>query len=317
MRRAIPLAIAGGVIALALAGCGAAGSSGVPDAGSTTASTSTADPAELPTAPGSVTIGSADFPENEILADIYAGAMRAKGVHVTVHSGVGERPAYLSALKDGSIGAIPEYSGSILDYLDTSATQKSSDDVYRALQGVADAHGFTVTRYAQAQDADTITVTRATADRYRLKTIADLARVAGRLRLGAPAPFQTVPYGVPGLKSVYGVQFGQFVPLAASGSITQTALRDGTVDAADIFSTDPSIEKNGFVSLRDPQSLFNAQNVVPLFRRDVLTRPMQQACDAVSAKLTTADLRDLLADVADGANPSDVAGAWIAANGLD
>jgi osmoprotectant transport system substrate-binding protein len=301
-------------LAVAMAGCAAPGSSSAPDAPH--AASTAGNTAPLPAKPGSVVIGSADFPENDILAHIFADALEAKGVTVTLHTNVGERPAYLSALKDGSIGAIPEYSGSILDYLDTSARQKSPADVYSALQKVVAQHGFAVTNYAAAEDADTITVTKQTAARYHLHSIADLKAVADKLRLGAPAPFQTVPYGVPGLKSVYGVQFSQFVPLAASGSITQSALKNGTVDAADIFTTDPSIERNGFVVLQDPKNLFAAQNIVPLFRKDVLTQPMADAANAVAAKLTTADLRDLVSRVANGMTSETVAKQWVTDHNL-
>ncbi|MGQ4426848.1 ABC transporter substrate-binding protein [Streptomyces violaceoruber] len=170
--------------------------------------------------------------------------------------------------------------------------------------------------YASAQDADTITVTKETAEKYRLKSIADLKPVAGKLKLGAPAPLQTVSSGVPALKRVYGVEFKQFVPLAPSGSITQTALRNGTVDAADIFSTDPAISRFGFVSLEDTEHIFAAQNIVPVFRQDVLTQPMADACDAVSARLDTNELRALVTRVADGDDPSTTASDWLSRKGL-
>jgi osmoprotectant transport system substrate-binding protein len=302
-------------VTLGLAGCAAPGSSSNTGPQSSTAAAG-APGASLPTAPGSVTIGGADFPESDILAHVYADAMQAKGVSVTVNDNVGERPAYLAALKDGSIGAVPEYTGSILDYLDHSATQKTPAAVDTALKKAAADNGYAIGNFAQAEDADTITVTRATADKYYLKSIADLKHVASKLTLGAPAPFETVPYGVPALASTYAVKFKQFVPLQASGTITQTALKDGTVDAADIFSTDPSIKKDGFVTLSDPKSIFAAQNVVPMFRQGTLTQPMLNACNAVSAKLTTADLRDLVSQVADGSDPATVAAAWTHRNHL-
>jgi osmoprotectant transport system substrate-binding protein len=263
-----------------------------------------------------VTIGSADFPEDEILAYVYAGAMKARGVTVSVHADIGERPAYITALRDGSIGAVPEYSGSILDYLDPSATAKAPGAVYTSLQHVAAAQGFAVTGYAPAQDIDTITVTKATAAKYHLTTIASIKTVAGELSLGAPEPLLTLPYGVPALKSAYGVVFRRFVPLPAGGTVTQTALRNGTIGAADIFSTDPSISKYGFVSLTDTKHIFAAQNVVPLFKLNVLTEPMTQACNAVSAQLTTASLRNLVGKVADGTSPASAAAQWLSSAGL-
>jgi osmoprotectant transport system substrate-binding protein len=242
--------------------------------------------------------------------------MAARGVTVQVHADIGERPAYIAALEQGSIGAVPEYSGAMLDYLSPSDKARTPSDIYDKLRRSAGARGLAVTSYAPAQDADTITVTRATAAKYHLTSIGDLKNVAGKLKLGAPAPLRTVSYGVPALKSVYAVVFGQFVSLSPTGTITQTALRNGTVDAADIFSTGPAISRNGFVSLKDSRNIFAAQNVVPLFRRDVLTQPMADACNAVSARLTTAALGRLDTKVADGTSPATVARQWLTAKGI-
>jgi osmoprotectant transport system substrate-binding protein len=301
-----------------LAACGSSGSSAGNNGNTTPAGTggSTSASTGLPTAPGSVTIGSAAFPENELLADIYGDAMAAKGVKVTKKLNIGERGVYIAALKDGSIGAVPEYSGSILDYLDTSATQKTPDEVYAALQSKAAANGFAVTAFAAAQDSDTITVTKSTADKDHLTSIADLKSVAGGLTLGAPAQFKTRADGVPALKSVYGVTFGNFKVTQAGGTVTVNALKNGTIDAADIFSTDPAIAKNNFVSLQDPKSMFAAQNIVPLFAQKVLSQPMKDACAAVSAKLDTKTLAGLVTQVAGGKDPDAVAKAWLSSVGL-
>jgi osmoprotectant transport system substrate-binding protein len=236
--------------------------------------------------------------------------MRARGVKVTIHANIGERGAYLAALRDGSIGAVPEYSSALLDWLDTSATATAPKAVYVQLKTVTANHGLTVTNYAQAQDVDTISVTKSTAAKYHLSSIGDLEQVAGKLSLGAPAPLLTVPYGVPALKRVYGVVFQRFVPLSASGTVIQLALRNGTVQAADIFSTDPSIARYGFVSLKDPKTIFAAENVA-VFKQSVLTKPMLAACNAVSARLDTATLRDLDGRVTAGEDPAAVAFSWL------
>jgi osmoprotectant transport system substrate-binding protein len=149
-----------------------------------------------------------------------------------------------------------------------------------------------------------------------LKTIADLKDVAGQLTLGAPAQFRTRADGVPALKSVYGVQFGNFTVTEAGGTVTVNALKNGSIDAADIFSTDPAIVQNHFVSLQDPKSMFAAQNVVPMFKQGVLSQPMKDACDAVSAKLDTATLAKLVAQVAGGQDADKVAKAWLSKEGL-
>lgn len=271
--------------------------------------------AALPADPGAVTVGSAAFGENVLLAEIYAGAMSAKGVKVSKKLNIGERGVYLAALKSGEIGMVPEYSGSILANLDPNATAKSPEDVDAALQKAATAAGFAITRYSPAQDSDTITVTKETAEKYKLTSIADLKDVAGQLTLGAPAQFKTRADGVPALAKVYGVTFGSFTPTDTGGATTVNALKNGSIDAADIFSTDPAIAANGFVTLTDPKSMFAAQNVVPLFNAKTLTQPMADAVNAVSAKLDTKTLAALVAKV-NGDNAEAVAKEWLSSQGL-
>ncbi len=289
------------------------GSSGGDTSGSGAGSGSTGT---YPSDPGSIVVGSADFTENQLLADIYGDAMSAKGVKVTKKLNIGERPIYMKALNDGSIDFIPEYTGSILAYLQPSTTAKTPADVYAALQAAA-GDKLVALPYAAAQDSDTITVTQATATKYNLKSIADLAPVASKLTLGAPSGFQTRADGVPALKSVYGVTFGKFTPLQAGGSFTVSALKNGTIDAGDIFSTDSSIAANNFVSLADTKSMFAAQNIVPLATKAKLSQPMVDACDAVSQKLDTTTLASLVTKAsADGADVDKVAKDWLSQNGL-
>lgn len=310
--------------ALALAACGSSGSSASggptqpgPTFNTATSGQPTAPAGGLPSQPGSVTIGSAQFDESELLADIYGDAMAAKGVKVTKHLDIGERGVYMAAMKDGSISAFPEYSGSILPFLlGKETTAKTPDDVYAQLQQVAAANNFAVTNFAAAQDSDTITVTQATAKKYHLKSIADLKSVASKLTFGGPAQFKTRPDGIPALKSMYGVQFGRFTVTDAGGSVTVNALKNGTVDAADVFSTDPAIVENHFVSLADPKSMFAAQNIVPIFRKSTLTQPMKDACDAVSAKLTTPILTQLRAKLGPNVDTDSVAKTWLKQQGL-
>jgi len=295
------------VVALTLALSACSSSKKTDSGGSTTGTNTNA---------GSITIGSAGFAESEILAEIYAGALRAKGVTVKTQLDIGERPIYFKALQDGSIDFFPEYNGSILSYLDKNATAKSTADVDAALK-TALGSKLTALNSAAAQDSDTITVTKTTADKYHLTSIGDLAAVAKDLTLGAPAQFKTRPDGVPALKSVYGVQFGTFTTTSAGGKVTVDALKNGSIDAADIFSTDPAIAANGFVSLQDPKSMFAAQNIVPIVTTAKLTDVITETANAVSAKLDTATLASLVAKVQnDGEKADAVAKAWLASVGL-
>jgi len=122
-----------------------------------------------------LTIGSANFPESVLLAQIYAEALKAQGGSVSTKLNIGSREKYVPGLKDGSIDLIPEYSGTILQYLDKNATATTSDDVYAALQKALPAN-LIVLEQSKAQDSDAIVVTKKTADQYGLKTIADLAK---------------------------------------------------------------------------------------------------------------------------------------------
>jgi osmoprotectant transport system substrate-binding protein len=342
MKSKILLATSAAGVALLTAACGSSSSSAgsAPSATSATATTGAPSPAatsgsgaatpssssasgsgSAPSAggaPGSITIGSADFSENTILAYVYGQALAAKGVTVKYKVNIGERAAYMAALKDGSIDFIPEYSGSILDYLDTSATAKSPADVAAALKTAAAGAKLTELNYAPAQDADTITVTKTLADKDHLTTISSLVPFASKLTYGAPPNMQTRIDGIPGFKKVYGLTFGRFTATKAGGLTTQEALKSGSVDAADIFSTDPSIVQNNFVSLTDDKQVFAAQNIVPLVTTSKVTATITSISNAVSAKLTTIELAKLVNQV-DGAakmDPEAAAKAWDQANGF-
>ena len=81
-----------------------------------------------------IVVGSANFTESQILAEIYAQALSAKGVTVEKRLNIGSRETYIPGLQDGSIDLIPEYSGVLLQYFDKTADETESDAVYTALQ---------------------------------------------------------------------------------------------------------------------------------------------------------------------------------------
>ena len=123
----------------------------------------------------SLTVGSANFPENIILAEIYAGALTAQGATVKEKLNIGSREKYFPALKAGSLDLFPEYTGVTLQFLDKTATATSSDDVYAALGKALPANLIALDKSA-AEDKDAVVVTKQTADKFHLKTIADLAK---------------------------------------------------------------------------------------------------------------------------------------------
>jgi len=292
--------------ALALTACGSSSSGGGP------LSSGVAKPAASDT----IVVGSANFPENVVLAEIYAEALTAKGVKVSTKLNIGSRETYVPGLKDGSIDLIPDYSGNLLEYFDKSATAVSSADVYKALQTAVPAP-LEVLPQSAAEDKDAVVVTKKTAAKYHLTTIADLKAVASKLTIGGPPEFKTRADGLVGLKSVYGVTFGKFKSLDAGGPLTENALKKGQIDAGDIFTTDPDLTIDGWVALQDPKFLFAAQNVLPLINKSKANPTVTATLNAVSAKLTTPVLTDLVKQVqVDKKDPDAVAKTFVSSNGL-
>ena len=153
---------------------------------------------------------------------------------------------------------------------------------------------------APAQDANAIVVTAATAARYGLRSIADLARVAPGLVFGGPPECPARAYCLPGLKRVYGLRFKAFIPLDAGGPLTLQALEAGYVGVALLFTTDPGIPARHLVVLADDRGLQSAENITPLVRQDVIVRygpRLLATLNTVSALLDTGTLRALDARV--------------------
>lgn len=268
-----------------------------------------------------VVVGSADFPESKILAEIYAQALEANGFTVGRQLGIGSRETYIPALQDHSIDLIPEYTGSLLKYFDADATVTRPQDVelalFRALPG-----DLSVLTPSEASDTDTVAVTADTARKWNLTSIADLAAHSAEVKFGAPSEFLNRPEGLPGLKKNYGLDIPEknFVAISdGGGPATVRALADGTVTAADLFSTSPAIGQHNFVVLADPKNNFPAGNVVPVVSSQKKSTELKRVLDAVSAKLTTADLIQLNAAVSgnSGVDPDEAARKWLADNQLD
>jgi osmoprotectant transport system substrate-binding protein len=308
LRTKMTLGVLVATVALAVTACGGS---------SNPASTTPAGGGSKSSAPSdTIIVGSANFQENVILAEIYAEALKAKGVKVSTKLNIGSREAYLPGLEDGSIDLIPDYSGNLLLFVDKAATAISADDIFTALK-TAVPPSLTVLDKAAAEDKDAIVVSKQTAAKYHLTSIADLAKVAGKLTFGGPPEMKTRSYGVPGFKRNYGVVFGTYKTLDAGGPLSENALKNGQVDAADIFTTDPLIAKNGWIALADPKNNFIAQNVLPLINKAKATPAVMAALNAVSAQLTTQDLIDLRTKVeVDKQDPNAVAKAWLTAKGL-
>ena len=318
MKRTPLLASLAVVAATALAGCGG---------GDEALNTDSGSGGDSGGSTSALVVGSANFPENALLAEIYAGALNGAGIDAETKLNIGSRETYIPGIKDGSIDVLPEYTGNLRLYfccpengpasnVDKYAKATDPAGVYQELKNTLP-DGMMVLDYAEAQDKDAVVVTQATADKYSLTEIGDLADVAGDLTLGGPPEWKTRFTGVPGLKKVYGVEFGDFTETDAGGPLALKALTDDRVQAANLFTTDPNIAANDLVVLDDPKSLFAAQNVVPLLTKDADNPDVEDALNAVSDALDTTTLGGLVKQVViDKEDPEDVAKQFLDDNNL-
>jgi osmoprotectant transport system substrate-binding protein len=298
-------------LALVIAGCGddleggndSGGSGGGGDAGG---------------AKQSLTVGSANFPENALLAEIYAGALKAKGLDVSTKLNIGSREALFPAMEKGDVTVLPEYTGALLSYVSKGkATAKETSEQVTELKSDLPAK-LTLLEPSKAQDQDTVTCTKAVVDKYSLTSLEDLAKVSKDITMGGPPELaKREGFGLKGLKSVYGIEFKRFRPLDVAGPLTVSALKSGKVDCANLFSTQSAIEANGFISLEDPKGLVESEAVVPLIAKDAATPEASGALDAVSTKLTTDNLKAMVKRVeVDKDDAATVADEFLSENGL-
>ncbi|MDQ0619699.1 ABC transporter substrate-binding protein [Arthrobacter globiformis] len=307
-RRGLGGLAAGVGLALALSAC----SSGNPLSSPSTSATGGA------TSGGSLVVGSADFPESQIIAEIYAGALSAAGVTATTKPNIGSREIYFKAVQDGSVDVVPDYSGNLLSHVDAQAAEVTPEDIYKALPDKLP-QGLAVLEPSKAEDKDAMVVTKATAEKYQLTSIEDLAKVCKDLTMAAPATFETRSYGFPGLKKNYGCELKALKPFSdGGGNLTLQALLNDEVQVADIFTTTPSIADNDLVVLEDPKNNFKAQQVLPLYNDAKVTDKAKEALNNVSKTLTTEDLINLNRAVSGSQkqNAKDAAAAWLKDKGI-
>lgn len=302
-------------VSVALTACGGSGAGPL---GSDSASGGTG-------AAGSVTVGSADFPESQVVAQLYAGALEAAGVSVNTKLGIGSREVYVKALDDGSIDLIPDYTGNLLGFVDQQNSVTDKDAIVKALPAKLDAFAeqqakktkLAVLEPAAAEDKDAMVVTKATAAKFNLKSIEDLAKVCDQITLAGPPEFASRPYGLPGLKEKYNCAPAKFTPITGE-ALTVKALINDDVQVADVFTTSPAIEDNSLVVLSDPKNNWLAQQVIPLYAEGKLSDAAKQAVNSVSKQLTTQDLISLnrLVSGDKKLDPKNAAQQWLKEKGI-
>ena len=265
-----------------------------------------------------VTIGAFNFPESDLLARLYGMALERSGYRVDLRLDLGPRELVDPALQRGLLELVPEYAGSALGFL---GGQPSGSPIgtHDALVAAARSRGLVALDASPAQDRDGFVVTAATARLYALQDLSDLRSYAPRLVFGGPPECESRPLCLQGLRTLYGLAFESFVPLDTGGPLTVAALKSGQVNVGLLFTTDGTIDTDGFVLLRDDRRLEPAENVTPLVRPELQQVFGQQLIDvvnAVSSNLTTDDLRAMNARVQQGESPRTVARDWLDAHGM-
>ncbi len=288
-------------VAAALTGCA---SSDPLDSGSSTSSDSK-----------TIVIGSQQYYSNEIIAELYAQVLEKDGFTVKRSFNIGQREIYIPQLEKGAIDVMPEYSGNLLQYFDKDSDAKTADEIDAALPDALPS-GLRVLDEAEATDQDSYTVTKKFSEDNDVTSLADLKNVSDKLTVGANSEFQTRPYGPKGLKSVYGVDVDFKVVEDSGGALTVKALKDDTVQLADIYSADPSIKANDFVSLKDPENLILPQNVIPVVSKKVDDKAAADI-DKVSKVLSTDALIELNSkSTVDKEKASEIAKDFLTEKGL-
>jgi osmoprotectant transport system substrate-binding protein len=299
IKRILTITAAAAAVGVALAGCTAA------------------DPTAV--APGSdssitIKIGSQAFSENEIIAEIYAQALETAGWNVERKFNIGSREVYIPAIEIQDITLLPEYTGGLLQYFDTKTTLKTAADIYGALPALLEPSGLAVLDQSTASDEDSYNVTKAFSEANNVTSLSDLSALKIPLTVGGNSELETRPYGPAGLLSVYGVTASFTSIEDYGGPLTVKALNDGAVQIADLYTSDPAIAKNGFVTLTDPENLMVANNVVALINKAAFPKDAKGVINSVNAKLTTAGLVQINTESAAGDSPATIAAKWLKAN---
>ena len=268
---------------------------------------------------GVIVVGvSGDFAENQIVAEMYAQVLEHAGYTVERQLDLRSREVSQNALEAGYIDVKPEYLSSLLLFLDPNAeASPDAADVARQNAQLLRSRGLTLLTPSAAEDTNQFVANAATAKRFDLTTVSSLAPVADQLTFGGPPECPQRPFCLPGLHEVYGVLFDDFTPLDAGGPLTVDALRRDAVQIGLLFSTDPSIEQNGFVPLVDDRHLQDAENITPVIRSEMLNEEVRRLLDAVSARLSTVDMTELVGQVViEGQDVATVATGFLTSNDL-
>ncbi|MCL2899101.1 glycine betaine ABC transporter substrate-binding protein [Brenneria tiliae] len=264
-------------------------------------------------------VGSKNFTEQYILAEIYASALEQAGIPVQRKINLGGTLIAHAALLKGDIDMYPEYTGTALSAVVKGELSSDADKVYQQVKSTyAEKYQLAWLAPAKLNNGYALLVSKATAEKYQLKTLSDLAKAAPQLTIGAGAEFGDRQDGLKGLEQVYGIKFKSFRQFAKVG-LRYDALAAGQIDVANGFATDWQIAEGQYVPLTDDRHLFPPYFVAPVVREQALkAQPQAEAVlNKVSALLDNATMQRLNAAVEkDKEEPADVAQAFLREKGI-
>ena len=271
-----------------------------------------------PASAETIRVGSKNFTEQFVVAELYAGALEAAGFTVQRRINLGATLVAHEAVRTGAIDLYPEYTGTGL-----LAVMKGENDTdpARVLEKVRAFYErefkLTWLTPSRVNNGNAIVVRPDTAKEYGLKTLSDLAKAAPKLKLGGGSEFFDRFDGVPGLKQVYGIEFGESRQFAAL-RLRYDALASGAADVTNGFTTDWQIAAGKFVVLDDDKHLFPPYFLAPVIRQEIAKNPkVVDALDSVDAAIDTATMQELNRQVeVDKKEPRRVAAEFLKARGL-
>lgn len=256
-----------------------------------------------------IRVGSFDFAESALLAELYAQVLESSGLPVVRVGVVGPREIVAPSLEGGLLDVVPEYTGTAVQHYSVDSDGEGAATIDESLER----RGLVLLDSAPAENVNVFVVTRESASLHRLERISDLSSWAGLLRLGGPVECSARPLCLPGLAEFYGLEFAEFVPMR-SLAVTAEALKRNEIDVGVMFSTAAELFSEPLLVLEDDRNLQPDEHIAPLVRIDAIQRwgpEFAAGLNKLSSDLTTDELQRLNRAVADGAPLATVAEDWL------
>jgi len=266
-------------------------------------------------------VGSKNFTEQFIVAELYAASLEAAGFKVERKINLGATLVAHEALRTGAIDLYPEYTGTGATAVMKvqGATETDPQKVYEMVKAYYEKEfKLTWLKPSGVNNGYAMVVRPETAQSMNLKTMSDLAKVSKQLKLGAGPEFGDRRDGIKGMKDVYGIEFGEYRQFAAM-RLRYEALMQKQIDIANGFATDWQIAAEKFAALEDDKGLFPPYFLCPLVRQDtVASNPkIVETLERVGALIDNPTMQELNRQVeVDKKEPRQVAAAFLKAKGV-